>query len=391
MIDTSEVWFDDDGSDEVEATFKEYSITSTPNDFNIKTICDFVDSGVVKIPGFQRNYVWDIERASKLIESILIGLPIPQIFLYEKSRNEFLVIDGQQRLMSIYFFFKKRFPRKDKRQEIRRQFAEIGGLKPSIFEDDSYFSRFNLTLPTPTKDGASRFHGKNFDTLGDYQGQFNLSTIRNIVIKQTSPSDDGDSSIFEIFNRLNTGGVNLSPHEIRVSLYYSGFLNMIDSISYNSDWLYFTGKKVPDINLKDSEVLLRSVAMMHEGEHYREPMGNFLNLYAKKSSNLGTDKIDYIRNLINKFLSIYKNYPREIFSVTERTRFNISFFEASFRVLCEDAFRAQNLEVLQVPKAAFDQLRNDDDFQQATRFATGQVSKVESRYLRAKEILLSEV
>ena len=115
----SRAWFEGDEGSVIDASFEDYQIISTPNDFNIKTICDFVDLGVVKIPNFQRNYVWDIDRASKLIEFILIGLPIPQIFLYEQSRNSFLVIDGQQRMMSIYYFFKGRFPKKEKRVELR--------------------------------------------------------------------------------------------------------------------------------------------------------------------------------------------------------------------------------------------------------------------------------
>src|SRR5258708_438325 len=80
--------------EDVDASFKEYDITSSPNDFNIRTIVDFIEAGPFQIPGFQRNYVWDRKRASKLIESLLIGLPVPQIFLYEEDRNQFLVIDG---------------------------------------------------------------------------------------------------------------------------------------------------------------------------------------------------------------------------------------------------------------------------------------------------------
>jgi uncharacterized protein with ParB-like and HNH nuclease domain len=111
------MWYTDYVNDEDEFEIDEYDLTSSPNDFNVLTIQSFIESGSVKIPGFQRNYVWDIKRASKLIESLLLGLPVPQIFLYEESRNKFLVIDGQQRLMSIYYFIKQRFPRKEKRVE----------------------------------------------------------------------------------------------------------------------------------------------------------------------------------------------------------------------------------------------------------------------------------
>ena len=107
---TDEVEIEEEG-----ISFQEYDITSSPNDFNVRTIVDYIDSGIFKIPVFQRNYVWTINRASKFIESIIRGLPIPQIFLYEKARNKYLVIDGQQRLMSIYFFLKMRFPDMEKR------------------------------------------------------------------------------------------------------------------------------------------------------------------------------------------------------------------------------------------------------------------------------------
>lgn len=106
-------WVEQEDEDESEYPV-EYNISSSPNDFNVKTIFDFVSSGIVKIPGFQRNYVWDIKKASKLIESLIMGLPVPQLFFYEKGKNDFLVIDGQQRLMTVYYFLKKRFPRMEK-------------------------------------------------------------------------------------------------------------------------------------------------------------------------------------------------------------------------------------------------------------------------------------
>jgi len=103
-------WFEDYANVGEDLQVEEYDITATPNDFNVITLYNFIESGAIRIPGFQRNFVWDIGRASKLIESLILGLPVPQIFLYEQSRNLFLVIDGQQRLMSIYYFIKQRFP-----------------------------------------------------------------------------------------------------------------------------------------------------------------------------------------------------------------------------------------------------------------------------------------
>jgi uncharacterized protein with ParB-like and HNH nuclease domain len=151
MMDQEIAWIDpeddlEDSSEDI--SFTEYDISASPNDFNIKTLFDFIGSGVVKIPGFQRNYVWDIKRASKLIESIIIGIPVPQIFLYEEARNRFTVIDGQQRYMSIYYFMNKRFPRYEKRQELRMIFDRNKGIPEAILNNNEYFADFNLTLPT---------------------------------------------------------------------------------------------------------------------------------------------------------------------------------------------------------------------------------------------------
>jgi uncharacterized protein with ParB-like and HNH nuclease domain len=142
-LDEADVWINqidpegDAATSIDDISFMEYDITAAPNDFNIKTLFDFIGSGVVKIPGFQRNYVWDIKRASKLIESIIIGIPIPQIFLYEEVKNRFKVIDGQQRYMTIYYFMKKRFPRNEKRLELRVIFDKNKGIPESTLNENS--------------------------------------------------------------------------------------------------------------------------------------------------------------------------------------------------------------------------------------------------------------
>ena len=205
--------FDDYVGEDDELQVDEYDITVAPNDFNVMTLSSFIESGAVRIPGFQRHFVWDIRRASKLIESLIIGLPVPQIFLYEQARNKFLVIDGQQRLMSIYYFIKKRFPRREKRADLRQVFAEHGKIPESVLHDEEYFQSFNLRLPEAVPGNGNKFHGLNYATMDEYKTQFDLRPIRNIIVKQNSPSES-DSSIYEIFNRLNTGGVNLRQQEI---------------------------------------------------------------------------------------------------------------------------------------------------------------------------------
>jgi uncharacterized protein with ParB-like and HNH nuclease domain len=178
MVADSEPWFDDYSADEDDVQIDEYDITSTPNDFNVLTLYSFIESGAVRIPGFQRNYVWDRARASKLIEFLILGLPVPQLFLYEKTRNLFLVIDGQQRLMSIYYFIKKRFPREEKRAELRMIFDQEGNIPDSVLHDDDFFEDFKLKLPERLPDRKNKFNDLNYATLGEYKRQLDLRPVR---------------------------------------------------------------------------------------------------------------------------------------------------------------------------------------------------------------------
>ncbi len=390
MHDNNEIinWIEgnDDIPETVEIVFTEYDISASPNDFNIKTLFDFIDSGIVKIPGFQRNYVWDIKRASKLIESIVIGIPIPQIFLYEQAKNRFIVIDGQQRYMTIYYFIKKRFPRKEKRYELRKIFDENKGIPENILNDNDFFMDFNLQLSEQLPSRKNKLNKLNYFTIDeDIKTTFDLRTIRNIIIKQNLPEDD-DSVIYEIFNRLNSGGVNLKPQEIRSSLYHSDFYEMLYHLNVDDNWRYFTPEKTPDLNMRDVEILLRGFAMLIESDNYKPSMTKFLNQFSHKTKNYPQSNIDYLEKLFQKFIEICFPLGEDIF-ISKAGRFNISVFESIFNAACEDAFNNKNLEVKELDRDKIIMLKSDSQFFDATQSNTASSSNVSTRLQRAKEIL----
>jgi uncharacterized protein with ParB-like and HNH nuclease domain len=365
----------------------EYAITASPNDFNIKTLYDFIKSSIINIPGFQRNYVWDLKRASKLIESIIMGLPIPQIFLYEENKNEFLVIDGQQRLLTIYYFFKKRFPLKKRRYELRKIFENEGKIPDKIFADDSYFSNFNLKLSEYIEGRTNRLDGLNFDTLDELDKKtFELRTIRSVIVKQHEPKDN--SSIYEIFYRLNTGGMNLRPQEIRTSLYKSKFYDVLYDINNDKRWRRLINHDQPDLHMKDIEILLRGFAMLLDGMNYRPSMVKFLNNFSEKSKKFKEDQIIYLFNLFKEFLKKTEKLP--LSSLLTRTgKFNISVYEAVFRTICLKAYTKKNLELEEIDPEKIDILKSDDKFVEATEYQTTSKKNVLTRLRKAEEILLS--
>ena len=380
------VWFDDYVDDVDDIQVEEYDITAAPNDFNVLTIFNFLESGAVRIPGFQRNYVWDLGRASKLIESLILGLPVPQVFLYEVERNKFVVIDGQQRLMSIYYFLKQRFPKKEKRSELRRIFDEHGKIPDEIVHDDTYFENFRLKLPEILPNHQNRFKGLSYATLGGYKTQFELRTIRNVIIKQTSPQGD-DSSMYEIFNRLNTGGINLKPQEIRTSMYHSDFYEMLYRANARPEWRRILAYQDPDLHMKDVEVLLRGFAMLIDGENYAPSMVKFLNQFSRKCRAQAPEKIVYLASLFDSFLKACANLSVEAFLNKKNRRFNVALYEAAFASICSDAFREERLLQGTVSEPALSQLEEDAEFLGAMVEGTTQTKNVKTRLRRAKAIV----
>jgi Protein of unknown function DUF262 len=382
----SHEWYETEDDADSNGAIEEYDITAAPNDFNVRTIFDFIQSGAVKIPGFQRNYVWDLTRASKLIESILIGLPIPQVFLYEESRNHFLVIDGQQRLMTIYYFIKQRFPKMEKRAALRTIFAEQGTIPDEILHDDDYFSKFNLRLPSKLPNVPNKFHGMNYNTLGDFKIQFDLRTIRNVIIKQNLPPDD-DSSIYEIFNRLNSGGVNLKAQEIRISLYHSDFYDILYKLNIEREWRRLLGLDQPDLHMKDIEIILRGFAMLIDGNEYRPSMTKFLNGFSKKCRKLTREHIAYLQALFYSFLASCHQLPERAF-FSKQGKFNISLFDAAFAAVCAEPFAKRSLVQGAIDPVKLTRLQEDADFSKASQSETASTAHVTTRLTRARAILL---
>lgn len=372
-------------SDSEDGQIDEYDLTSTPNDFNTKTIFDFIESGAVKIPGFQRNYVWDIKRASKLIESLIIGLPVPQVFLYEEGRNDFLVIDGQQRLMTIYYFVKRRFPRLTYRVRLREIFNSQGGIPDEVLYNNEYFEDFNLRLPEIGDNEPNKFTGRNYSTLDDYKTQFDLRTIRNVIIKQVSPSDD-DSSIYEIFSRLNAGGINLTPQQIRFSLYYSDFYDLLAELNLLPGWRRLLEQDEADLNARDIEVLLRAIAVWLEGDNYKSSMVKFLNNFSRRAQSFTSDRISDIREAFEWFLSASAEIDPSALEA-QSGRFSVPLFEAVFSAAC--SLRASGREPM-ITTEAIEQIKADEEFQGYIRQRTTHVENVLGRRRRAQEILAQQ-
>ena len=367
---------------EVEVT--QYDISTIPNDFNITTIFNLIDSGRIEMPVFQRNYIWDKKRASKFIESLILGLPIPQIFLYQKERNKFLVIDGQQRLLSIYYFIKQRFPLFEKRAELRKIFDENNGIPDPVLYDDTYFQDFKLQFPKSEVGEKNLLDGLRYSTLGIYKSNFEFMTMRCMAIRQNEPKDD-DSSVFEIFSRLNTGGVNLTNQEIRACLYYSDFYRMLSRLNQNNIWRNIYGKP-EDGKFKDVEVILRSFALLYDGQKYNGSMNSFINRFAKKAISFSNQDVDYLFDLFTSFLNACVDIPRETFA-TKKGELNSALFDSIFVIVAAEPSRHKTLICGKLDAEKINALKKDKSFENAITHSTSHTKAVATRLEKAREYL----
>lgn len=387
MADEADTLMDDVPDEEEGTSITEYDITASPNDFNVLTISSYLDAGSIVIPSIQRFYTWDIKRASKFIESLILGLPVPQIFLFEEKRSRLLILDGQQRLLSIYFFTKMRFPRPGKRAEIRSIFSEHKNIPEEILEDKSLFSEFRITLPEREDGKRSFLHGLNYKGLGELKQRLDLRPIRVVIIKQNEPKDD-NSSIKEIYNRLNTGGVNLKPQEMRANLYESNFYDVLYKFNKEPVWRRCIGKPGEDDFMRDVELLLRSFAMLIDDPHYQPSMSRFLDKFSTKAKkDFSPRDIAILESIFAVFLKAIEGLPEGSFVSEGSGRFSVALFEATLYGLCRPMWETRAAYAIQPVEAGkLKELESDPDFKKYLQEGTTKQVNVEKRLSIAKRI-----
>jgi hypothetical protein len=242
-------------------------------------------------------------------------------------------------------------------------------------------------LPSPITSEKNKFNDLKYGQLeGELKHAFDyLRTFRSVVIKQNAP-DDEDSSMYEVFNRLNTGGQKLKPQEIRMSLYYSPFYNMLFEINNEKQWRDILGQSSTDINFKDVEILVRAFAMLIFHEKYSRPMTKFLNKFSKTGGNYDQPLIEYLKKLFFSFLNSCKQLsPKDFYS--QNSKFNISLFESVFVATCLTAFEKRQMVTGFIDKKSLAELKNDKDFLAASQSNIASKANVGTRMRKAKEII----
>ena len=327
-----------------------YEITSFPTDFTVRVMYEKWQAEQLIIPDFQRRYVWNLPQASRLIESFLLGLPIPSVFLYRaRSSPRLLVVDGQQRLATIAKFYS------------------------GHFEPDRAFRLRGVNRA---------WEGKTYDELSDDDRiMLDDSTLRSIIIQQIQPNDN--SSIYQIFERLNTGGTQLNAMEIRKAIFHGQAYDLLDRLNKNPDWRDLIGMPGPDQRLRDVELVLRVLALAEGWRYYSKPMKKFISDYMDGIGKAETKKIcDLERQFTKACHAVRSSLGGKPFHL--RQRLNVAVLDSIMSCTVEllDSLESDI-------EGAYNELRLNEDFVQTVTHDTSDAAVVRKRFELVRAALSS--
>ena len=336
----------------------DYKITTFPADFTLEVIHQKWREEEFQIPEFQRDFVWKQMQSSKLIESFLVGLPVPPVFVYRDMESErYFVIDGQQRLKSIVYYFEGYFG--EEAQHSRKVFY-LTGLSPD-----------------------SRFAGSRFTDLREEdQRRLKNAVLRSFVVQQLEPDDS--TSMYHVFERLNTGGTLLTNQEIRDCVYDGSFAKILKQLNRNPSWRKILGKPKPDSRKRDIELMVRFFAMQNHSS-YQKPMKDFLSKFMNKNRNASPDSLDSTAKIFTETCGVILNTlgPKP-FHV--RNGLNVAVTDAVMVAFSQHLHRIPS-DI----KERYEALKNDEKFTDTTTQATTDVDTVHERFTRAEKMLFGRV
>jgi len=310
-------------------------------DWTTETVISQINKGNIQLnPRFQRRDAWDPQRKSRFIESLILGLPVPQLVLAEAKdrKGAYVVIDGKQRLLSI------------------RQFAAEEG--------DRVYDRLRLSGLDIRRDLARkslvdlRRDAELFNDLSAFENQ----PIRTVVIKNWQNED----FLYQVFLRLNTGSVPLSPQELRQALHPGPFVDFADIRSGESEALRELLKlRKPDFRMRDVELLVRFYAFSLFLAGYSGDLKRFLDFTCSTLNTEWNEREGEIENLHNQFEHAYRTARlvftnKHVFRKWTGDRYETALNRAIFDVMMyyfkEPAIRQAAEEKRQGVEEAFKQL-----------------------------------
>jgi hypothetical protein len=334
---------DDESAEEATAEAS-FSITSYGADYTVDTILKRLKTEAFFVPTFQRQFVWSQRHASRFVESLLMGLPVPGIFLYKDEHNRHLVVDGQQRLRTLQFFYNGIF--------LEKNFRLIG-VSP-------------------------QWENKTYDEL-ETSDKLKLddSIVHATIFQQDEPKDNL-TSLYFVFERINSGGIRLSPQEIRNCISESPVLDLVRRLNDDDSWRTIFGQK-RQARLKDQELVLRALAMIETRDSYFTPMRDFLNAFASDRNKVSVSRLRELDALFKTSIElVLASIGKGAFRPSRAL--NAAVFEAVVVGIAARLTASNDVAAPSKVRNGYDRLLTDQTFMNACNSATATNESVRTRH-----------
>lgn len=341
-----------------------FNISSWGADLSFRELISMYEDNELVKPELQRKYVWDKVEASRFIESILLGLPVPSIFLAQ-SGSEKLIVDGYQRIMTVYDYVR------------------------GIFSTDEKIFKLSNTEKI-----NARWRNKAFAELStDDQRKIKSTTIHAIIFEQKKPEND-DTSLYQVFERINTSGRTLTPQEIRNCVYQGTFNSLLFELNNNPKWRSMYGSEKPDSRMRDIEFILRFFLMKSEivlkSESKQIPLKKSLNSIMHIHQNELSDGIEKMQDDFNKTIDyVYNSLGFRAFNNFSRGVFTKNFHPAIYDSIMVAAFFAMEggIEARPINEDTHKQLLSNEEYMTSISQRTTDIESIKTRIHLAGQLL----
>lgn len=315
----------------------------------------WTEKGVLKMPEFQRQFVWKQDQQSLFIESVLLGFPLPPLYINKNKNGEYIVVDGRQRLTTLKRFLHNEF-----------KLSNLNAL-PDL-------------------------NGKNFNDLieinPEYQTRIEDTKLLVYLIQPSVPLE----MVYDIFNRINTGGTQLTRQEIRNCIYLGNATKLLQELAKSNIFRKAIDNGISSLRAKDQEAVLRVISfiMFNYKDEYKNSMNTFVENAMKKLNTLNKQEIEVIKN---KFITSMKTTTKIFGSWSNfriptdytRGRINIAVMESVANYFIDIPPNSITNEITILYKNKYKDLMNDNEYFNAVRFSTGSTSNVITRFNKVKK------
>ena len=384
-MDNKDIIFETDGEENEEelnidlSKFNQAVIWGT--DWTTETMARQLEKGNIDLnPSFQRRDAWSEQEKSRLIESLMLGFPVPPIILAEnkQKKNSYLVIDGKQRLLSIRRFYSNVSEKEFKAKNLKEKDA---------------FKQLKLKGLDILKD----FNGKTYSQMqvenAEYINNLDNQSIRTIVIKNWPD----EAFLYTVFLRLNTGSKKLSPQELRQALKPGAFMNFLDDETANSTAIKdMLNNKGADPRMKDIELALRFFAFKCFPDKYKGNLKEFLDYTCENLNGNWEEKEYIIRDMfaeLEKSIVFLKDLfaPDAAFSRYTDGKCNGRFNRSIYEILTY-YFSIKEVRISVEKKKEefvnkFVELNDNQEFVYAVSNTTKDINRVVIRFTKVSKIL----